>query len=101
MIFAERAISGGPPDIARSIFASVVSLEFIAARPWEDFASAPLPNLAPMTTTTAIAATNAAALAVERFMIAPFLLALRFSTAPSVRFLRSLGNLLRFQLEVT
>jgi hypothetical protein len=50
MILADRAISGGPADMARAIFASVVSLVSAAAER--------LPNLVTMTKTVAIAAAS-------------------------------------------
>ena len=69
MIFAERAISGGPADMARSIFASVVSLVSIATAARLGFDSAQLPNLAPMTTITAITPASADIFAVERSLL--------------------------------
>jgi hypothetical protein len=65
-IFADSAISGGPADMARTIFASVVSVSTIIA---VGFDSERVANMAPVTAKTAIVAKTAVCRAFRRLIV--------------------------------
>jgi hypothetical protein len=71
MIFADRAISGGPAAMARSIFISVASLVLLPSAREAGFDSARLLSIVAMMPTRAIIAMSAVPFAVNELIVPP------------------------------